>query len=253
MEPAIKPAIAATAKGNIAVMATPMTLELDKFNHLMHKLNGQNTIIKVPSPELVDFVERGIYEGSEILSYLEEIFKEHDIRMMGSVVLGCTHFLYLHEALESFFGSHVKIFDGNEGTIRRVIQLLEEHDLFSDETPGKIILENSGSEEFIERSHQMFDAYELIRKQLDEKNNRMDLRQNEVKEIIEKASIDSKYKNLILCRYGIGMDRPYTREEIGKRFKMRGKVLTEEIEKAERMAFNLLKSKSIYDIMSQNQ
>ena len=76
--------------------------------------------------------------------------------------------------------------------------------------------------------------------------------QSNVKDVIMSSNIDQKYKEIILLRYGIDVDHVYTYEEIGKKFNLRGKKLHEEVEKAERLAFNILKTKSIYDIIIQN-
>ena len=78
------------------------------------------------------------------------------------------------------------------------------------------------------------------------------LNQEVVKEMILKSKIDQRYKEIILLRYGIDVDHVYSVKEIGKKFKIRGKKLQEEIEKAERFAFIILKTESIYDIIIQN-
>ncbi|MEA3423175.1 MAG: hypothetical protein U9Q80_05235 [Bacillota bacterium] len=73
-----------------------------------------------------------------------------------------------------------------------------------------------------------------------------------VKDAIISAKIDQKYKEMIFMRYGIGYEKPFSVEEIGKKFKLRGLKLQEEMEKAERLAFNILKTKDLYDIIIEN-
>ncbi|MCD6436006.1 MAG: hypothetical protein J7L15_06420 [Clostridiales bacterium] len=73
-----------------------------------------------------------------------------------------------------------------------------------------------------------------------------------IKDAIMNAKIDQKYREMILMRYGIGYEKPFSIKEIGKKFKLRGLKLREEMEKAEALAFNILKTKDLYDIMIKN-
>ncbi len=73
-----------------------------------------------------------------------------------------------------------------------------------------------------------------------------------VKDAIISAKIDQRYKEMIFMRYGIGYEEPFSMEEIGKKFKLRGLKLREEMEKAERLTFNILKTKDLYDIIIEN-
>jgi len=70
-----------------------------------------------------------------------------------------------------------------------------------------------------------------------------------IKDAIISAKIDQKYKEIILMRYGIGYEEPFSMKEIGKKFKLRGLKLREEMGKAERLAFNILKSENLADII----
>jgi DNA-directed RNA polymerase sigma subunit (sigma70/sigma32) len=78
------------------------------------------------------------------------------------------------------------------------------------------------------------------------------LEEKRIKEAIEAADISERHKEIILMRYGIGLDRPVPVKDIGKKYKLRGKKLVEEITKVERLAFNILKNQDLYDIMIQN-
>ena len=71
MEPALKPASACTHGGKVLVLATPLTLKLDKFRHLM-ELYGQDAL-PMPCPGLMELVERGIVAGPEMDGYLADV------------------------------------------------------------------------------------------------------------------------------------------------------------------------------------
>lgn len=125
MEPAIKPAIEDDAHKTIAVMATDLTLKEDKFNVLVETLSGEEDIIRVPCPEIVKLVEEGIIDGDRMEDVIEACFTRAKAKDFGSVVLGCTHYLFVKNVIERVF-PNTDIYHGNYGTVNRVSQLLKE-------------------------------------------------------------------------------------------------------------------------------
>lgn len=123
MEPAIKPAIEKWKAGNIAVMATPLTLEEDKFNHLLDRLSGEMNILKVPCPEIVELVEIGIISGDVVESQILSCFQRRNAENISEIVLGCTHYLFIKKVIEGLFPDCI-IYDGNYGTVKQVERLL---------------------------------------------------------------------------------------------------------------------------------
>ncbi len=250
MEPAIKPAIEANRRGNIVVMATPMTLKLDKFNHLIKRLRRSSQVIKLPSPDLVSYVENGILNGEAVENYVIELFSEHDLDSIESIVLGCTHFLYLREVFFKIIGRKIQIFDGNSGTVNRVIQILSELNLESQGVTGGYAIENSESEDKVRLSYQLFETYQKMKETQRQAIENQAFRKEKVKEMIENADIDSRYKEMILLRYGLASDHAFSAEEFGKKFKLKGKKLKEELDKVERLTFNVLRTARLYDIIN---
>ena len=59
MEPALKPAILSGEKPRVVVMATHATLRQKKFARLMERFKDAGDIVKLPCPEIVEFVECG--------------------------------------------------------------------------------------------------------------------------------------------------------------------------------------------------
>ena len=163
MEPALKPAVEKTDSGKVAVMATEVTLREKKFAKLMERLDVGKPIEKVPCPELVPLVENGIVEGPEIESAIKMCFKGVDTEGISSVVLGCTHFVFVKDAVRSVLGKDVMIFDGNLGTVRHLKNKLEILDqLNTDNTVSQIEIINSMSQGMVERSNELLKLYRVI-------------------------------------------------------------------------------------------
>ena len=72
MEPALKVAADGKKDNTIVVMATPLTLKEEKFNNLMAKYDDENTVIKMPCPELVKIVENDLIDNEEIVEKQNE-------------------------------------------------------------------------------------------------------------------------------------------------------------------------------------
>jgi len=163
MEPALKPAIENTDSGSVAVMATEVTLREKKFVKLMERLDTSSPIEKIPCPELVPLVEKGHVTGPEIESAIKTCFADVNTSNIQSVVLGCTHFVFLKEAVRAVLGENVKIFDGNSGTAKHLKYKLSVLSQLNDENvTSEIRIVNSLSQEMVNRSNELLKLYRLI-------------------------------------------------------------------------------------------
>jgi glutamate racemase len=141
MEPALKPAVEKKPEGKIVVMATSMTLKEKKFSRLMDKYGQEADIVKLPCPKLVELVEEGILEGERMEETIRECFKDIDKDEISSVVLGCTHYIFLKDSIRNVLGDKIDIIDGNQGTARHLKNILEKKGLLNKEKGEGVDLE----------------------------------------------------------------------------------------------------------------
>ena len=139
IEPALKPAHEIRRDGSILVLATPMTLKLEKFRALYERY-GEGAI-PLPCPGLMELVEREA--DDEARRYLLELFSPYDLTKVDAVVLGCTHYVFLRQVLKDILPDTVSVLDGNAGTARQLRRVLTANDLLAD-GQGSITLETSG-------------------------------------------------------------------------------------------------------------
>ncbi len=139
IEPALKPASEIRREGSILVMATPMTLKLEKFRALYERY-GEGAI-PLPCPGLMELVEREA--DDEARRYLLELLSPYDLTKVDAIVLGCTHYVFLRPILQEILPPTVSVLDGNEGTARQLRRVLAARDLLRD-GQGSITLETSG-------------------------------------------------------------------------------------------------------------
>lgn len=143
IEPALKPAVDRHPKGKILVMATEATLREQKFAALMGKYAEDCTICKCPCPALVEFVERGELESAALDACLRESLAERLVPAPDAVVLGCTHFPFLRNAIRKVVGEFPEILDGADGTAKETKRRLTEAGLRKENGNGSITMTNS--------------------------------------------------------------------------------------------------------------
>ena len=145
MEPAVKPAI--EKNGNchkrVLVTATSFTLKEEKLKNLIEKVDNENIVDLLPLPGLVEFAEKLEFNENTVAAYLEKQLSEYDMKRYGTIVLGCTHFLFYSDVLRKLLPQGIDIIDGNMGTVRNLKRVLEENNRTNEGT-GKITFFNSG-------------------------------------------------------------------------------------------------------------
>ncbi len=157
MEPAVKPAIEQLVHGKICVLATAMTLREAKFNALIKQLNVADRIVKCPAPQLVEYVESGVADNQQLKQILDQIVgtAKADI---SAVVLGCTHYLFVKDAIQDYFGQNTPIYDGNVGTVLHLKNNLITHNLLAKSTDQfNLTIENSAGIQMVQKSYQMLE------------------------------------------------------------------------------------------------
>lgn len=146
MEPALKPAHFARHGGKVIVLATDATLRLQKFERLMERYGDD--AITVVGHGLVELVESGRARTPEAMTALQNLLNPYRTCQIDAIVLGCTHYPFLREPIQRLF-PRAGIFDGLNGTARRLMFLLDENGLRSDDTPGTVEYQSSGGPEAV--------------------------------------------------------------------------------------------------------
>ena len=145
IEPALKVAVDHFPGGRIGVMATPVTLREEKFDHLLHRFTENCEVVKLPAPGLVELVERGKANTPETEALLAPLLTPHAGKL-DAVVLGCTHYPFAAEVIQKLLGEGTQLLDGGEGTARETKRRLEAAGLLR-QGSGEVIFENSSKNE----------------------------------------------------------------------------------------------------------
>jgi len=98
IEPGAAAAVSASA-GPIGVLATNATVQSRAFTKAVHALDPTREVVEVGCPKFVPLVEAGRAETAEAEEAALEYLRPLHAAQVQSIILGCTHFPFLLNAL----------------------------------------------------------------------------------------------------------------------------------------------------------
>lgn len=142
MVPGVKPAALRSKSGHVAVLATAGTLDGELYDRVVEQFGRGTKVTAVAGTGLAEMVERGDVSGPAVNARLEQLLGPAVTRGADTVVLGCTHYAFLAEAITRLF-PFVEVVDTSEAVARRARELLCDADALSP-GPGGLDLICSG-------------------------------------------------------------------------------------------------------------
>jgi len=124
IEPAVKPAAAATRSGIVGILATSSTLQSRRYAELLERFGGFVRVIGQPCSGLVERVEAGDLDGPQTRALLERYLQPLLDAGADTLVLGCTHYPFLRPLIERLAGPEVRVVDPSGAVARRVQEVL---------------------------------------------------------------------------------------------------------------------------------
>ena len=126
--PAIKPAAEVTRKKHIGLLATPATVA-SPYTHTLIKEHASNVTVSLySSVELVALAEQLFFtQQLDTLKLHKELTRLRINSDIDVLVLGCTHFPILSDAIQAYFNNAVQLLDSGAAIASRVNYLLEQH------------------------------------------------------------------------------------------------------------------------------
>ena len=144
LEPAVKPAVSLTRSRKIAVLATPRTAAGERLARLVANHARGVEVRMVPAPGLVDLVEAGVLGGPAAERVLRPLLAPLVSAGVDTIVLGCTHFPFLRNAIASLVGPEIRLVDSGEAVARRTRFLLNEAGALATKGQGSLTLLTTG-------------------------------------------------------------------------------------------------------------
>ena len=128
IQPAVRRAVAATRNGRIGVIGTSATVSSRAYEDTFAAA-PQLQVHSAACPRFVEFVERGVTAGDELLGVAEEYLAPLKAAEVDTLVLGCTHYPLLTGVLSYVMGDGVTLVSSAEETAKDLYRALTAHGL----------------------------------------------------------------------------------------------------------------------------
>ncbi|MBR4099947.1 MAG: glutamate racemase [Clostridia bacterium] len=162
---ACKTAVNTTKNGKIAVIGTSATVSSGQHKAEILRLNPNASVITCACPLFVPLVEEGWYkkEDAIVLETVKRYLKPIIDFGADTLILGCTHYPVLSDAIASVLGEGVALINAGTATAKAVADFLNEKALYS---------ENGGDHKFFVSDKPNFfkeQASVLLQKEIDDR------------------------------------------------------------------------------------
>jgi glutamate racemase len=144
----VRRAVAATRNGRIGVIGTAATIASGAYQDAFAAARDTE-VIGVACPRFVDFVERGVTSGRQVLGLAEGYLEPLQRAAVDTLVLGCTHYPMLSGLIQLATGDHVTLVSSAEETAKDLLRVLTELDLLRphDAPQARRLFESTGDPE----------------------------------------------------------------------------------------------------------
>jgi glutamate racemase len=138
MEPAVKPAAAATKTGVVGVLATVGTLKSAQFAALLESYGKNVIVVTQACVGLVECIERGELATDKTKRLLESYLKPLLDAEADTIVLGCTHYPFVRPLIEAIVGKEITLIDTGAAVARQLQKRLTEQNLLAEAGEGNV-------------------------------------------------------------------------------------------------------------------
>ena len=126
IEPAVKPAAAATRTGIVGVLATRQTIASPRFARLAETWANGARIVAQPCPGLVEQIERGELATEPTRRLVASFVRPLVEQGADTLVLGCTHFPFVEPLIAAAAGPGVTVINPAAAVARELRRRLAE-------------------------------------------------------------------------------------------------------------------------------
>ena len=147
--PAVKPAALRSRVGRIGLLATNGTISDAYTDGLIEEFAASCLVTRIGDGRIVEFIENCFIDSSratrrEILSGAVDQMRKAGI---DTLVIGCTHFIFIEDDLREALKGEVAIVDSRDGVGRQIIRILGRIGPATDSQSDAVLLTTSPAEE----------------------------------------------------------------------------------------------------------
>lgn len=129
IEPGAKAAVRHTASGRVGVIGTEATIRSGAYQKVLTVMMEDVEISARACPLFVPLVEEGWVSGKVTRDVVREYLRPLKKSRVDTLVLGCTHYPLLREAIGEYMGEHTTLIDSAVETANEAKAMLRERGL----------------------------------------------------------------------------------------------------------------------------
>ncbi|MDR3560677.1 MAG: glutamate racemase [Negativicutes bacterium] len=131
MNTGVRPALRATVNKNIGVIATQATVASGKHGKTIKTVDPGAIIYPQACPKFVPLIEQGNLEGPRLEDAIREYLTPLKEANVDTLILGCTHYPLISQAVGRFMGPGVTLIDPASETAQDARAILAKHTGFA--------------------------------------------------------------------------------------------------------------------------
>ncbi|MBP2001336.1 glutamate racemase [Paenibacillus shirakamiensis] len=137
IRPGARAAISATKTGHVGVIGTAGTIQSEAYPAALRELSPFIDVVSDACPTLVPLVEQGMFDSVAAQAVVRKALIGIKKFKIDTLILGCTHYPFLRDAIQEEMGPKVKLISSADETAREISTVLYQKGQLAtaDETP----------------------------------------------------------------------------------------------------------------------
>ncbi len=127
--PGASAAVAGSRKKRVGIIGTRATVNSNAYTHAIRQLDPDVQVFAQECPLFVPLAEEGWIDHPVTHQVAKEYLFPLKLEHIDTLILGCTHYPILHNAIRGAVDEHVVLIDSGEAAAREVARVLDEHGL----------------------------------------------------------------------------------------------------------------------------
>lgn len=134
VEPAIKPAATISTTQKIGILVTQATANNARFLALVEQYKNGAQVFIQPCLGLVELIEQGLQTSDKFTHLLEQYLAPLIAQGIDTLVLGCTHYPFMSEAIKKIMPSGIELIETATPVSEQLKRQLIKHHLLAKKT-----------------------------------------------------------------------------------------------------------------------
>ena len=133
IQPGARAAVRCTVTGTVGVIGTEGTIRSGAYERALKRLSPRIEVVSLACPMFVPIVEKGEFRSPETYRIVAETLEPLRRAPIDTLILGCTHYPFLADAISAAMGPDIALINSAEETARDIGAMLQESDRLSGE------------------------------------------------------------------------------------------------------------------------